>query len=205
MAAQALERSHGHRGQGDAADGPGDRVRRVVHPGVDARIGHERRDDRERYPRRGPSGTDVRREGQRGRGMAGGPRRRAMHRHLARERNLVRVAVRPAPGAERPECQVQNSRDERDRRQAVLSGAAAAPSAERRKQSGAPKPEPRVVGGTRKTPNDHLHRGSGRRRDRCVDGHVEPVHLVRRAIEFSRSAAAGLLPRRGVLAVGRSR
>ena len=46
--AAALERGDGQRRQGDTADRPGNRIQRVVHAGVDARVGHECRERAER-------------------------------------------------------------------------------------------------------------------------------------------------------------
>ena len=115
----AGERVCGELRQRGADQATGEHVAGVVHPGVDARVGDQRREGAQRDGGRRRHLADAGRERERGGGMPGRERARVRHPHVARDWDLARQTVGAAPPCERFDGGVDHGRGDRDRGESV--------------------------------------------------------------------------------------
>jgi hypothetical protein len=162
-----------HRLPGSRADErPCDRVARIVHSSVHARVGDAAGQELDRYG--GPRAVPAygRGERERGRRMAGRERRRCWHSDLPHARNTGPRPVRPAPAGQRLDAEVHQRGCDADGEDAS-GGRTPACGPGQRQRSRDAQPQPRSVGRPRKPshgPVERRCRDAGHRRvDRAVD------------------------------------
>jgi hypothetical protein len=175
---------------GDARDRTGDHVKRVMNAGMNARVGDKRRKRGERGRGPGRRCTGGSGGGKCRRRMSRRPGRRVGHRHLPSDPHAVRVGVWPPARAEWLEQHVHDSGGERDRGQAIRSGAATAPSAEPGHRPCRTDPELGVVCGSRKPSKGDVQCGGRRGGDPRIDRHIFLASFVE-------PARAGFCPAKG--------
>src|SRR5215218_9462587 len=178
---EAVEcRSHHGRGCG-SEDGAEHHIARIVHAGVDARVGHPSRKqpDRQAQPRQVPADGVGERE--RRRGMPGGKRGRSRHRYLAGRELPEFGAVRTPPPGKGLHAEVDGRRGHADRDHALQRRPTPPPAADQRDGGGDAQPQARGVGGVRQPADGPVQlRGGGaghRLLHRPVDGPQLPERL----------------------------
>jgi hypothetical protein len=168
-------------------------ARRVMHAGVHARVGDERRDDAERDPGLRPSGADAAGEGEGRRGMTRGPGRRARHCDLARDKDVVHLPVRPSSVTDWLEHQVDLALRRLSRAASysrLWLGCSAVLAACGGKRGGRAAEN----GLTSIALTSAVVQRRGRRHsDRRVDGQIEPVQLIHPRPRAPHARAVGRL------------